>query len=543
MVDIPLVSWTAFKALFTQKNGATLSRMQYVDHALYYQVFFFEAGSRYAVSIFKDGGADQLNFEAVYQPSANAAFSDHVIVDSGNISVYASSSSGLTINGTVDQGTPASVANSWPVKLTNGASAAGLTTTTPAGTELALIVRNIPSGVQTVQASSTSGLTVNGSVSVSNFPSVQQVLASSAGGLTVNGTVVSKLQDGAGTNLTSQASGGQRALDVGIDVAGVQVDPRSIRLLTSADVVSVQALASSGVTINGTVTANIGTTNGLALDATLTGGTQKTKIVDTGGTNAASISAAGAVKVDGSAVTQPVSIVGQPLTILASAAGGLTINGTVAADQGGAPWSIVGSSANGATANPNPVVVGGRDDTGVITTVDVDDVMGQNSVYSVSAPIEADAVHDGTMFGLTVEFALPTNGTETNFLFIKNPTGTAKLLYFDNLVVDVLTKGQQATFRGYANPTTSANGTTVSISSFNIGGGFTTSMQAFTSPTVSARNTRIKTFSGGADSNSLIVPLTFGLALQPNNTLLITGTPTANNVSVACSLRWMETTP
>src|SRR6185369_11355540 len=56
-----------------------------------------------------------------------------------------------------------------------------------------------------------------------------------------------------------------------------------------------------------TVTANIGTSGSLALDSTLTGRSQKTKLVDTGGTNVASISAAGAVKVDGSAVTQPVS--------------------------------------------------------------------------------------------------------------------------------------------------------------------------------------------------------------------------------------------
>lgn len=59
--------------------------------------------------------------------------------------------------------------------------------------------------------------------------------------------------------------------------------------------------------ISGSVTANIGTTNGLALDATLIGGTQKSKLVDTGGTNVASVSAAGALKVDNSAVTQPVS--------------------------------------------------------------------------------------------------------------------------------------------------------------------------------------------------------------------------------------------
>jgi hypothetical protein len=47
-----------------------------------------------------------------------------------------------------------------------------------------------------------------------------------------------RAQDGSGNNLTSQANGSQRALDVGIDVSGVQVDPRSIRALTSSDVVT-----------------------------------------------------------------------------------------------------------------------------------------------------------------------------------------------------------------------------------------------------------------------------------------------------------------
>lgn len=87
-------------------------------------------------------------------------------------------------------------------------------------------------------------------------------------------------------------------------------------------------------TISGTVTANIGTSGSLALDATLTGGTQKTKLVDTGGTNVASISAAGALKVDGSAVTQPVSLTST------------TITGTVAATQSGT-WTVQpGNTAN-----------------------------------------------------------------------------------------------------------------------------------------------------------------------------------------------------
>jgi len=66
----------------------------------------------------------------------------------------------------------------------------------------------------------------------------------------------------------------------------------------------------SAIPVSGSVTANAGTnlnTSALALDATLTGGTQKSKLVDSGGSNVATISAGGALKVDGSAVTQPVS--------------------------------------------------------------------------------------------------------------------------------------------------------------------------------------------------------------------------------------------
>lgn len=86
--------------------------------------------------------------------------------------------------------------------------------------------------------------------------------------------------------------------------------------------------------VSGTVTANIGTSGSLALDATLTGGTQKTKLVDTGGTNVATVSAAGALKVDGSAVTQPVS-------------------GTVTANQGGSNWSINNAQVAGTTVDVN----------------------------------------------------------------------------------------------------------------------------------------------------------------------------------------------
>lgn len=64
-------------------------------------------------------------------------------------------------------------------------------------------------------------------------------LTSSLLNIDSSGRVTTKLDDGAGNVVTSQASGAQRALDVGINVAGVQVDPRQTRALTAADVVTV----------------------------------------------------------------------------------------------------------------------------------------------------------------------------------------------------------------------------------------------------------------------------------------------------------------
>ena len=70
-------------------------------------------------------------------------------------------------------------------------------------------------------------------VKVSDATTPSQQLAIDA-----SGKVTVKLNDATGNAVTSQSNGAQRALDVGIDVAGVQIDPRKVRSLTSADVVT-----------------------------------------------------------------------------------------------------------------------------------------------------------------------------------------------------------------------------------------------------------------------------------------------------------------
>ncbi len=109
-------------------------------------------------------------------------------------------------------------------KINDGAgNSLASSTTAPVGTEQALITRNIPSGTQTI----------SGTVAA-----------------TQSGNWSQRLQDGAGNNITSQANGAQRALDVGVNVAGVQIDPRSIRALTSADIVTANIKDSSGASFS-----------------------------------------------------------------------------------------------------------------------------------------------------------------------------------------------------------------------------------------------------------------------------------------------------
>lgn len=63
-----------------------------------------------------------------------------------------------------------------------------------------------------------------------------------------NGSQQTIIADASGNLVTSQANGAQQALDVGINVAGVQIDPRQIRALTAADVVTAQQGTSPWIT-------------------------------------------------------------------------------------------------------------------------------------------------------------------------------------------------------------------------------------------------------------------------------------------------------
>ena len=256
-------------------------------------------------------------------------------------------------------------AGSTPVVLT-AAQVATLTplstvaVTQPTGTNLHTVVDSGSVSVSNFPATQP----ISGSVSVSNFPATQPV----------SGTVTAN-QGAANTSANSwpvEITDGTNVIGtpthpVKIDPTGTTTQPVSGTVAISGTVpvsgsVSVSNFPATQP-VSGTVTANVGTTGGLALDATLTGGTQKTKLVDSGGTNVATVSAAGAVKVDGSAVTQPISGT-------VSISGTSPVSGTVTADQGAAntaanSWPVEitdGTNTLGTPAHPIKV-----DPTGTTT--------------------------------------------------------------------------------------------------------------------------------------------------------------------------------
>lgn len=104
--------------------------------------------------------------------------------------------------------------------------------------------------------------------------------------------------------------------------------------------------------VSGTVTANIGTTNGLALDATLTGGTQTTRITD--GTNTATVKAASTAAV----------ATDKALVVAISPNNSVVVTQATAANLNA---QVQGAGASGSAVTGNPVLMAGSDGTNART--------------------------------------------------------------------------------------------------------------------------------------------------------------------------------
>lgn len=319
------------------------------------------------------------------------------------------------------------------MKLTNGALDVQVLSAAAAGTENGLVVRTIPS--------STLGQFVTGSAGAT------LALDSTVGGVTTaltNKSAAFKLTDG--TNLAKLTQvGATYALDVNVvasagdtivdgaaftagtsyltpvggvfddSIAAVSVNGKQVvARLTSFRAIHVHlrdnagvalgtagnklVVDGSGVTqpVSGTITANIGTVNGLALDATLTGGTQKTRLTD--GTNNATITAGGSLNAN---VTNTVTVSGTvALSAGAAAIGSITNTGFNLTGVVKGTSSALNATVKSVDANTNAL------DVAVNGSV----VLGTGASVIGSISNTAFTANIGTTNGLALDATL-TGGT------------------------------------------------------------------------------------------------------------------------------------
>ena len=212
-------------------------------------------------------------------------------------------SSGSIEIGTVDQGSPNTLANAWPFEITDGTNILG-TAVHP--------IRIDPTGTTTQP--------ISGSVSVSNFPATQPIsgtVTANAGtgnftvvqatasslNATVTGTVIAT--QATGTNLHTVVDSGSITV-ANATLAVTQSTSPWVVSLASTTITGTVAVTQSGTwnlnNISGTISLPTGASTAAKQPALGVAGTASTDVITVQG-----IASMTALKVDGSAVTQPIS--------------------------------------------------------------------------------------------------------------------------------------------------------------------------------------------------------------------------------------------
>lgn len=214
-----------------------------------------------------------------------------IIVSQGSTT---SGEKGVLTQGAVTTAAPTyTTAQTSPLSLTTAGSLRvdGSGTTQPvSGT----ITANAGTGNFTVVQSTASslnativGTTAAGSGASSGLVTIQGNASGTP--VPVSGTVTATNASVSATGSTPPASATYAGASVTTAAPTYTTGQMSALSLTTSGSLRVDGSGSTQP-VSGTVTANIGTTNGLTLDATITGGTQRTKITD--GTNNAAVKAA-----------------------------------------------------------------------------------------------------------------------------------------------------------------------------------------------------------------------------------------------------------
>lgn len=390
---------------------------------------------------------------------------------SGTVTANIGTTNGLALDATLTSGTQRT-------KITDGTNNAALASTSPVGTEQGLIVRNIPSGTQIISG------TVTSNIGTTNGLALDSTLTA--------GSAKSILRSG--TKGTSTPS----------DITSASVDANT------------QALHVA-LTGSSTVTANIGTTNGLALDTTLTGGTQRTKITD--GTNNVALSSTNPTGSEQGLITRNIP------------SGTQTVSGTVTSNIGTTNGLALDTTLTGGTAKS--IIRSGA--KGISTSADITSVAVDANTQALHVALTGSSTvtsNIGTTNGLALDTTL--TGGSAKSIIRSGAKGTSTSADVTSVAVDANTQALHVSLTGSSTVTA------------NIG---TTNGLALDS-TLTNGNLKAKVTDGTnnitvkpASTAAVATDTALVVAISPNNPLTIgvadtvaIGTLNALNAAVSVSL-------
>lgn len=421
-------------------------------------------------------------------------------------------------------------------------------TTLPAGTN---VIGHViaDSGSTTVVTGNVTVVQPTGTnlhVVIDSLPEVE-IKNDSGNTLPVSGTVTANAGTGtfaiSATSLPLPSGAATAALQTqpGVDIGDVTVNNA-----TGGSAVNIQDGGNS-ITVDGTITANIGTTNGLLLDNTFTGR------INTQGQKAMTASTPVVLASDQSAI--PVKNQDGSGNALSSTGGSLNVNitgGAAAATEqhtvDSAGDTYVTGTTKGILAEARVIDVNSPPtlNIGRFSGITVDTYGNLNIRNAVSdtpsAATASDYVALNKVFSLSVNVNQATSGTNNPLLLIKNPIGSGVVLYLYRVQLGVNVANVTSNFLISADPTVTANGTPVSSTSNNVGGGSPASaMESYSLPTISSIGTqRLATYTYGQNSNSIDSLQDFSIHVAAGHSVLLTGNPTSNNRQAALTLTWVE---
>lgn len=224
----------------------------------------------------------------------------------------------------------------------------------------------------------------------------------------------------------------------------------SVELGTSTNPIRTDPTATTTQPISGTVTSNVGTTNGLALDATLTGGTAQTKVTD--GTNIANV-----LKSDGTATGQNSQMIGSAYQTQTFSVTSVTAGTSY--DVGGYSWISIYITTQYTGSTPTITWQGSNDNTNWIG-------------FSLLQPLSTISSGSLSTTASNVLYAGPLNFRYFRLNFTGTYTsGTAAgtILFSTTPRQTVNINGQIAINGTTGVNTTSATGSTVPANAFYMG--------------------------------------------------------------------------